>query len=401
MSEHKLELTRRAFIGGAAAFGATSLVIPQFAFAETSAEKQAQADSVRNQLVGLQADLEQAANDYYAALEEQQTAQNAMDEQQTKIDEANGKIDELQGKLSTRARSMYRSGSSTFIDFLLGATSFSEFTQNWDLLNQMNASDANLVDETKTTREQLQQAKDEYARQEQIASQKADEAAGIRDQAQQKVNDATALVNSLDEEARKLLEQEQAAAAAAAAQQAAAQEAAQRQASGGGNGGSSNNGGAANNGGGNGGDGGNNGGNDAPSDNGGGNSYTPVYPGTSGGGGGDWSAVVGYAYSCIGVPYVWGGSSPSEGLDCSGLVVWCYAQCGRSLPHQTESLYAAASNIVSVSAARPGDVLYRYGHVGIAAGYGGMPYVHAPTFGAYVRDTDDLSWSGFTAALQF
>ena len=88
-------------------------------------------------------------------------------------------------------------------------------------------------------------------------------------------------------------------------------------------------------------------------------------------------------------------------MDCSGLVAWCYAQVGISLPHYTESMYACASNIVPVSQARPGDVLYRPGHVGIAAGYGGMPYVHAPTFGAYVRDTDSLSWSGFTCALQF
>ena len=46
-------------------------------------------------------------------------------------------------------------------------------------------------------------------------------------------------------------------------------------------------------------------------------------------------------------------------------------------------------------------MLYRYGHVGIAAGYGGVPYVHAPTFNAYVRDTDSLAWSGFTCALRF
>ena len=62
---------------------------------------------------------------------------------------------------------------------------------------------------------------------------------------------------------------------------------------------------------------------------------------------------------------------------------------------------ARATRVVSVSEARPGDVLWRYGHVGIAGGYGGTPYVHAPTFGAYVRNTDSLSWSNFTNALQF
>lgn len=71
MSQSIIDLSRRAFIGGAAALGATSLIIPEFAFAETAAEKQAEADAVRNQLVGLQADLETAGENYYAALDEQ------------------------------------------------------------------------------------------------------------------------------------------------------------------------------------------------------------------------------------------------------------------------------------------------------------------------------------------
>ena len=140
MSQSIIDLSRRAFIGGAAALGATSLIIPEFAFAETAAEKQAEADAVRNQLVGLQADLETAGENYYAALDEQERAQRSMDEQQVKIDETTQEIEGLQDRLSTRARSMYRSGSTTFIDFLLGASSFAEFTQNWELLNQINAT---------------------------------------------------------------------------------------------------------------------------------------------------------------------------------------------------------------------------------------------------------------------
>lgn len=395
MSEHTIELSRRAFIGGAAAIGATSLVVPQFAFAETAAEKQAEADSVRNQLVGLQADLEAAGENYYAALDEQESAQRAMETEQTKIDEASSQISDLQGRLSTRARSMYRSGSSTFIDFLLGATSFSEFTQNWTLLNQMNANDADLVGETKTAREQLQAAKDEYARQEKIAADKAAEAKQIHEEVQVKVANATELVNSLDAEAQELLQQEQAAAAAAAAAkaQAEAEAAAAAEAAANANNASSNTSSS-------------NSYSDSSSNS---SSYdsdsgsssggsTVVYP--SGGSAGDNSAAFSYAMTRIGCPYVWGAEGP-DSFDCSGLVTWAYRQIGISLPHQSESQMACATNVVSVSEARPGDVLWRYGHVGIAGSYGGSYYVHAPTFGAYVRDTDSLSWSGFTAALQF
>lgn len=392
MSQSIIDLSRRAFIGGAAALGATSLIIPEFAFAETAAEKQAEADAVRNQLVGLQADLETAGENYYAALDEQESAQRSMEEQQVKIDETTKEIEGLQDRLSTRARSMYRSGSTTFIDFLLGASSFAEFTQNWELLNQINANDADLVDQTKAAREQLQAAKDEFARQEQIAAQKAVECKQIHDEVQVKVQNATDLMNSLDEEARALLEQEQAAAAAAAAAQQQAEAEAAAAAAGGNGGGDSgggNDGGYSDNqGGGNGGGGGSWGG-----------GSTIVYP-SGGGSAGDNSAAYSYACSRIGCPYEWGAEGP-DAFDCSGLVTWAYRQLGIELPHQSESQMARATRVVSVSEARPGDVLWRYGHVGIAGGYGGTPYVHAPTFGAYVRNTDSLSWSNFTNALQF
>ena len=402
MSQSIIDLSRRAFIGGAAALGATSLIIPEFAFAETAAEKQAEADAVRNQLVGLQADLETAGENYYAALDEQESAQRSMEEQQVKIDETTEEIEGLQDRLSTRARSMYRSGSTTFIDFLLGASSCAEFTQNWELLHQLNANDADLVDQTKSAREQLQAAKDEFARQEQIAAQKAAECKQIHDEVQVKVQNATELMNSLDDEARALLEQEQAAAAAAAAAQAQAEAEAAAAAAGGNGGGNDGGyqGGGSN-------DSGNQGG-DTGGSTGGGSSWgggsssggsTIVYPG-GGGSAGDNSAAYSYACSRIGCPYVWGAEGP-DSFDCSGLVTWAYRQLGIELPHQSESQMACATRVVSVSEARPGDVLWRYGHVGIAGGYGGTPYVHAPTFGACVRNTDSLSWSNFTNALQF
>lgn len=392
MSQSIIDLSRRAFIGGAAALGATSLIIPEFAFAETAAEKQAEADAVRNQLVGLQADLETAGENYYAALDEQESAQRSMEEQQVKIDETTQEIEGLQDRLSTRARSMYRSGSTTFIDFLLGASSFAEFTQNWELLNQINANDADLVDQTKSAREQLQAAKDEFARQEQIAAQKAAECKQIHDEVQVKVQNATDLMNSLDEEARALLEQEQAAAAAAAAAQAQAEAAAAAAGGNGGGNGGGNQGGGSN-------DGGNEGGNQGGGGSSSGGGSTIVYP-SGGGSAGDNSAAYSYACSRIGCPYVWGAEGP-DSFDCSGLVTWAYRQLGIELPHQSEAQMARATRVVSVSEARPGDVLWRYGHVGIAGGYGGTPYVHAPTFGACVRNTDSLSWSNFTNALQF
>ena len=84
MSEHTIGLSRRTFLTGAAALGALSVLAPTTAFAETAAEKQAEADAVRNQLIGLQADLEAAEISYYSALDERDAAQKAMEDQQAK-----------------------------------------------------------------------------------------------------------------------------------------------------------------------------------------------------------------------------------------------------------------------------------------------------------------------------
>ena len=408
MSEHVNEPSRRAFVFAAAtlgtAFASGMLSInPSHAFAVTAAEKQAEADAVRDQLVSLQADLELCADRYYAALEavdaaiaERDAAHEAMEAEQVKIDETTARIEEIQDRLGDRVRSMYRTGPSGFLDFVLGATTFEEFTTNWGLLGTINDEDARLIDEARELREELEAAKAEYERQEQIAQEKADAADAARadaelarNEASARVAEATELMNNLEEEDRVLLEQEQAEAARRAAEAAAAEAAARQAAEAAAAAAAAGEGGVED-----GGDGGD----------GGAVVSTPVYTAptayTSGAPVGDYSSVVDYALSRKGCPYVWGAEGP-DSFDCSGLVKWAYAQVGIDVPHYTESLFATAANRVPVSEARPGDVLYRYGHVGIAVGYGGEPYVHAPTFGAVVRDTDPLSWSGFTHALQF
>lgn len=104
----------------------------------------------------------------------------------------------------------------------------------------------------------------------------------------------------------------------------------------------------------------------------------PVHTATSGG-------VVGIAAQYLGVPYVWGGTTPA-GFDCSGFVQYVYAQAGISLPRTTYA-QAALGTPISVSEAQPGDLLF-WGsgnncyHVAIAVG--GGRYIHAPAPGQSV-----------------
>ncbi|HET8931070.1 MAG TPA: C40 family peptidase, partial [Acidimicrobiales bacterium] len=106
-------------------------------------------------------------------------------------------------------------------------------------------------------------------------------------------------------------------------------------------------------------------------------SSTPVP--SSGRGG----AALAAAASQLGTPYVWGGSSPG-GFDCSGLTMWAWAQAGVSLPRVTYS-QRNAGQVVPVSQAQPGDLVFYsgFGHMGMYAGGGQI--IHAPHTGDVVK----------------
>lgn len=94
----------------------------------------------------------------------------------------------------------------------------------------------------------------------------------------------------------------------------------------------------------------------------------------------------------VGVPYVWGMSSPGRGFDCSGLVLWAYSTVGIHLPRTTWGMMGVGRR-VSRAAIRPGDLVFSYGggHVGIYEGHGIV--VHAPHAGTVVSRSRLSSWS--------
>ena len=90
------------------------------------------------------------------------------------------------------------------------------------------------------------------------------------------------------------------------------------------------------------------------------------------------------ALRAVGVPYQWGGISPSTGFDCSGLVYWAYGRLGIKLPHSSYALYGKGRRVAR-SRMKPGDLVFFWGlgHVGIYLGHGRM--VHAPHSGLRVQ----------------
>lgn len=349
-----------------AAILAVGLSVPAAsAFAAPSDDKQAEAQAALQKLNQYQSELDQASANYEAAHQEQIDAQNRVDEAQKQIEEKTAQIEKDQQRLSDRARDMYRSGDTNFLDVILGASSFEQFATTWNMLETLNGNDAELVSETKTAREDLQAAKQEAEEQAKVASDKAEEAKSVAEAADQKASEMQQTYNSLSAEAQELISQERAAqeaqqqAAAAAAEQngTAGNDAATTITNNNRNNTTSNNSSSSSN---------------SNTNNASSSATNNSKPQSVSG-----NSVVNRAYSQLGKPYQWGAVGPNS-FDCSGLVSYCltgsYSRLGTT---------GTFMGWTRVSSPQPGDICVNSHHCGIYIGGGQM--IHAPRTGDVVK----------------
>lgn len=332
----KIATHKRAILAALmAAILAVGLSVPAVsAHAEpTAAEKQAEAQQVLNQLNDMQQKLDEASNNYFAAIQEQEAAEKKVDEAQAKVEEKTTEIEGYQKQLGDRARSMYRSGDVSFLDVILGASSFEEFATTWNTLEMLNEDDAELVQQTKDARAELEAAQQEAEEQAQVAADKAAEAKAVKDEAEATTAEMQQTYDTLSAEAEELLKKEEEAAEAARQAAAAA---------------------AANN------------------NNGGGSTDDSKVQTVTG------NTVVDRAYAQLGKPYVWGAAGPNS-FDCSGLVGYCIT--GTYGNHWCTTYTMASWQ--RVSNPQPGDFCLNSHHTGVYIGNGQM--IHAPRTGDVVK----------------
>ena len=349
-----------------AAVLAVGLSIPAAnAFASPSDDKQAEAQAALQKLNQYQSELDQASANYEAAHQEQIDAQNRVDEAQKQIEEKTAQIEKDQQRLSDRARDMYRSGDTNFLDVILGASSFEQFATTWNMLETLNGNDAELVSETKTAREELQAAKQEAEEQAKVASDKAEEAKSVAEAADQKASEMQQTYNSVSAEAQELISQER---AAQEAQQQAAAAAAEQNGTAGNDAAATITNNNRNN---------TTSSNSSNSSNSNKNNASSSATNNSKPQSVSGNSVVNRAYSQLGKPYKWAAVGPNS-FDCSGLVSYCltgsYSRLGTT---------GTFMGWTRVSNPQPGDICVNSHHCGIYIGGGQM--IHAPQTGDVVK----------------
>jgi cell wall-associated NlpC family hydrolase len=314
--------------------------------------KRAQAQQVMGQLQHLSDSLEKARSQYYASTQQLAKIQHDLRVNGHELKLAKHNLQRSQRVIAQRLVSLYRSDQASTLEVVLGARSLDDMITRMDSAKSVTSLDAQVLSQVKTFRAAVKRNHELLAKarvtQQRVVSQRAAAKASIETQ----IGKQNSLLASIKGEIARIVAADRARQlqmAAAAQQRLALSRVSQQQSQ------------------------------DtvvgataiAPQ------SLTVVAPPSTHSGAAD--AALGQ----LGTPYVWAGSQPG-GFDCSGLVMWAFAQVGVSLPHSSYAQYGYGVP-VSRDQLQPGDLVFfdGLGHVGIYIG--GDQFVHAPHTGDVVK----------------
>jgi cell wall-associated NlpC family hydrolase len=319
------------------ALGTRLLVAALLLLSGLAGVQQAQARPSQADLESAKAHLNALNGRMDVLVEEYDQAQVALAQTEERLAQARSEVAKAQAQahaarsdLATRASLAYQ-GVGSELDTLLGATSFAQFSDRLEFLNQIAGNDASAVARASVTGQRAKWAGQDLAH---AVEQRTAVLRGLsakKAEIQTSVSEAQSLIDRIETALAKPVYVPQAPSAAPSVQL-----------------------------------------DSHPS------YSSPVVNGSV-------QAVLDAAYSVIGVPYVYAGSTPEGGFDCSGFTMWAWAHAGVSLPHSSAMQYDVLPH-VSRSDLQPGDLVFFYSpihHVGLYVGGGMM--IHAPHTGAYVE----------------
>jgi cell wall-associated NlpC family hydrolase len=314
--------------------------------------KRAQAQQVMVQLRGLSDSLEKARSQYDASTQQLAKIQHDLRVNSHELKLAKHNLKQSQRVIAQRLVTLYRSDQASTLEVVLGARSLDDMITRMDSAKSVTSLDAQVLSQVKTFRVAVKRNHELLAKarvaQQRVVSQRAAAKTSI----ESKISEENSLLSSIKGEIARIVAADaarQRQLAAAAQQRLSLNRVSQAQSQDTVVGASA----------------------IAPQ------AVTVVAPPSTHSGAAD--AALGQ----LGTPYVWAGSQPG-GFDCSGLVMWAFAQVGVSLPHSSYAQYGYGVP-VSRDQLQPGDLVFfdGLGHVGIYIG--GDQFVHAPHTGDVVK----------------
>lgn len=300
--------------------------------------------SIQSELNGLDADMVSLVTDMTDLESQISSKTQEIADAEATLAEAQAAVDQQYASMKVRIQYMYENSDENIMTVLLESGSISDFLNRLENINAVYTYD-------RTVLGNYQAAKDEV---EDLKASLEEEKASLEANKTQLANQQAQLNAMISEKQGEMadIKSELADAKALAARQAELER--QRQlAALTNNTNSSNNGGS-----------GNTGGNTGGSTNSGGNLNPSNTTGVSG------SAVVAFANQYVGYPYVWGGTDPNTGADCSGFVYYVLKNFGINYGRLTSYGWRSVGQEVSVNNMQPGDIVCYAGHVAIYAGGG-------------------------------
>jgi cell wall-associated NlpC family hydrolase len=310
--------------------------------------KRAEAQSVLNQIQGLDANLSHAVEAYNLANEKLGKIQSDLQENRRELKLAQRNLGRAQTALELRLVQLYTAGGDgTGLEVLIGATSIEDLIERLDTSTRVSDQSAQVLREVKAFRVDVR-----------LVAERASQKASIEGQLAERQR----LLGSIRSEIGRLQAAERAQQARLAAEARARLNSPQT-----------------------------------------GIEVLAASTGSLGSGGSDpigvappsrYGGVVGIAMQYLGTPYVYGGASPS-GFDCSGFIMYVYAKIGVSLPHNAAAQYGYGTP-VSRDQLQAGDLVFfnGLGHAGIYVG--GGSFIHSPHTGDVVKISSMSGWYSST-----
>jgi peptidoglycan DL-endopeptidase CwlO len=348
---------RHLFLTLFAALAALVVATPASAEPTVSA-KRAEADQVLSDIRAIDAELSHAIEAYNAAEVRLDEIREEQAENQRYLEIARDNLARSQRMLRQRLLALYTSSDSSLAEILLGASSLDDLLARAETVDRVSEQDTRVIREVRAFGVEVRERERELAaardEQERIVAERA----ARRTEIESQLAERKRLLDSIEAEIERIQaaerERQQELAAQARDRISDASEAEPSPES------------------------------DSEGDDDFGGSIGSPPPSQHGG-------VVAIAMRYLGIPYRWGGASPSTGFDCSGFVMYVYSQVGVSLPHNAAMQYGYGSP-VSRSNLQAGDLVFfnGLGHNGIYIG--GNQFIHSPHTGDVVKISTITGW---------